>query len=44
MPTEIWSSQDEEEEEEKEEEEEVTLIKSRDPYLAGGGKTHTPES
>ena len=41
MPTEIWSSQDEEEEEEKEEEE-VTLIKSRDPYLAGGGKnTHT---
>jgi len=47
VPTEIWSSQDEEEEEEeeeKEEEEEVTLIKSRDPYLAGGGKTHTPES
>ena len=42
MPTEIWSSQDEEEEE-KEEEEEVTLIKSRDPYLAGGGK-HTHQN
>ena len=32
MPTEISTSKDEEEEEE----EEVTLIKTRDPHVAGG--------
>ena len=40
MPTELRNSQlpeEEEEQEEEEEEKEATLIKSRDPHLAGGG-------
>ena len=40
MPTEIWSPQLGRKEEGggRRKEEEVTLIKSRDPYLAGGEK------